>query len=180
MQFGVALPNFSRLGTREAQVELAREAEALGYDSIWPTDPVMMAKGQEEPYGLILEALVTLAYLAPLTERVKLGASVIVLTQREPVLVAKQAATIDYLSGGRLILGVGAGWNEREFGYLGASFHDRGRRLEEYIRALRELWTSPDPRLEGQYVRFSDVLFAPRPAQPNGPPIWIGGASAAA
>jgi len=180
MQFGVVLPNFSRLGTREAQVELAREAEALGYDSIWTTDHVMMAKGQEEPYGLILEALVTLAYLAPLTERVKLGASVIVLTQREPVLVAKQAATIDYLSGGRLILGVGAGWNEREFGYLGASFHDRGRRLEEYIRALRELWTSPDPRLEGQYVHFSDVLFAPRPAQPNGPPIWIGGGSAAA
>lgn len=180
MQFGVILPNFSRLGTREAQVEVAQQAEALGYDSIWTTDHVMMQKGFEEPYGHILEALVTLTYVAPLTERVKLGTSVIVLPQREPVLVAKQVATLDYLSGGRVILGVGAGWNEREFGFLGASFHDRGKRLDEYIRAMRELWTAPEPRFEGQYVTFSDVLFSPRPVQPNGPPIWIGGGSQAA
>lgn len=180
MQFGVILPNFSRLGTRDAQVEIAREAEGLGYNSIWTTDHVMMQKGFEEPYGSILEAMTTLAYLAPLTERVKLGTSVVVLPQREPVLVAKQAATLDYLSGGRLILGVGAGWNEQEFGFLGASFHDRGQRLDESIRAMRELWTSPDPRWDGPSIRFSDVLFGPRPAQPSGPPIWIGGGSRAA
>jgi probable F420-dependent oxidoreductase len=180
MQFGVALPNFSRLGTLEALVEVARAAEDLGYDSVWTTDHIMMTRGQEEPYGRILEALVALTWAAAATQRVRLGTSVIVLTQRQPVLVAKQAATLDYLSGGRLILGVGAGWNQREFGYLGVDFAHRGRRLNEYIRALRELWTSPDPRFEGEYVRFSDVLFAPRPAQPSGPPIWVGGSSPAA
>src|SRR5215216_440986 len=112
MQFGVSLPNFSRLGTREDVVEIAREAEALGYDSIWTTDHVIMHKGQEEPYGHVLEALTTLSYLAALTQRVRLGISVIVLPQRNPILVAKQTATLDTLSGGRLIVGLGAGWNE--------------------------------------------------------------------
>jgi probable F420-dependent oxidoreductase len=180
MQFGVALPNFSRLGTREALVEVARAAEDLGYASVWTTDHVMMARGQEEPYGRILEAMVALTWVAPLTQRVRLGTSVIVLTQRQPVLLAKQAATLDYLSGGRLILGVGAGWNQREFGFLGMPFENRGRRLDEFIRALRELWTSPDPRFEGHDVRFADVLFEPKPVQPGGPPIWLGGSSPAA
>src|SRR5215210_6151453 len=175
MQFGIALPNFSRLGQREAVVEVAQRAEALGYDSIWTTDHVMMRKGQEEPYGHILEAITTLSYLAALTERVRLGISVIVLPQREPVLVAKQLATLDSLSGGRLIVGLGAGWNEAEFNYLGADFSSRGKRLDEYIRVLRELWTSPEPRFDGQYVSFSDALFSPRSPQPNGPPIVIGG-----
>lgn len=180
MQFGIALPNFSKLGNREAMVEIARQAEALGYDSLWTTDHVIMTRGQDEPYGHILEALTTLTYVAALTERIKLGVSVIVLPMREPVLFAKQTATLDLLSGGRLVMGLGAGWNEREFGYLGADFATRGKRLDEYIRALRVLWTSPDPRFEGQYVRFSEALFSPRSPQPNGPPIVIGGGSRAA
>jgi probable F420-dependent oxidoreductase len=106
--------------------------------------------------------------------------SVIVLPMREPVLFAKQTATLDLLSGGRLVMGLGAGWNEREFGYLGADFATRGKRLDEYIRALRVLWTSPDPSFEGQYVSFSEALFSPRSPQPNGPPIVIGGSSRAA
>jgi len=129
MQFGVSLPNFSRLGTRDVVVDLAQQAEALGYDSIWTTDHVMMAKGQDQPYGHVLEALTTLTYLAPLAQRVRLGISVLVLPQRSPVVVAKEIATLDVLSGGRLILGLGAGWNEREFQLLGTTFHDRGRRL---------------------------------------------------
>jgi probable F420-dependent oxidoreductase len=180
MQFGVALPHFSRLASREAVLTTAREAEALGYDSVWTTDHVLMAKDQPEPYGTILEAITTLTSVAAVTERVRLGTSVIVLTQREPVLVAKQAATLDVLSNGRLILGVGAGWNEREFGFLSASFHDRGRRLDEYIQVLRTLWSAPDPRFAGQFVRFEDVSFQPRPVQPGGPPIWLGGGSRAA
>jgi probable F420-dependent oxidoreductase len=180
MQFGVALPHFSRLATREALVTTAREAEALGYDSVWTTDHVLMASDQPEPYGRVLEAFVSLTYVAALTERVRLGTSVIVLPQREPVLVAKQAAALDVLSGGRLILGVGAGWNEREFGFLGASFHDRGRRLDEYIGALRTLWSEPAPRIDGRYVRIADASFEPRPVQAGGPPIWVGGSSRAA
>jgi probable F420-dependent oxidoreductase len=180
MHFGVALPHFSRLASREAVVTLAREAEALGYESLWTTDHVLMAADQPEPYGTILEAAITLGYVAALTERIRLGTSVIVLPQREPVLVAKQAATLDVLSNGRMILGVGAGWNEREFGYLGASFHDRGRRLDEYIQALRTLWSEPDPRFDGKFVHLADVSFQPRPVQAGGPPIWLGGGSRAA
>jgi probable F420-dependent oxidoreductase len=180
MQFGVALAHFSRLASREAVITLAREAESLGYDSLWATDHVLMAADQPEPYGTILEAVITLSYVAAVTERLRLGTSVIVLPQREPVLVAKQAATLDVLSNGRLILGVGAGWNEREFGFLGASFHDRGRRFDEYIAALRALWSDPDPRFDGKYVHFGDVSFQPRPVQPGGPPIWLGGSSRAA
>ena len=180
MQFGVALPNFSRLGTREALVEIARAAEDAGYASIWTTDHVIMSRGQEEPYGRILEAFVALTWAAAVTQRVQLGTSVIVLPQRQPVLVAKQVATLDYLSGGRVILGVGAGWNQREFSFLGMPFDNRGRRLNEAIRALRELWTSPEPRFEGESVRFADVLFDPKPVQPGGPPIWLGGSSPAA
>jgi probable F420-dependent oxidoreductase len=180
MRFGIALPHFSRLASREAVLTLGREAEALGYDSIWTTDHVLMAADQPEPYGTILEALVALAYVAAVTERIRLGTSVIVFPQREPVLLAKQATTLDVLSNGRLILGVGAGWNEREFGFLGANFHDRGRRLDEYIRALRTLWSESDPRFDGQFVHFGDVSFRPRAVQPGGPPIWLGGGSRAA
>lgn len=180
MKFGLSLPNFGRLGTREAVVEIAQEAEALGFDSVWTTDHVIMRQGQEEPYGHILEALTTLTYVAALTSRVRLGVSVLVFPQRSPVVVAKETATLDYLSGGRLILGVGAGWNEAEFGFIGADFKTRGRRLDEYIGVLRELWTSPEPRFDGQFVHFSNALFSPRSVQPSGPPIWIGGGSPAA
>lgn len=180
MQFGIALPNFSRLGTREAVVAIARAAEEMGYDALWTTDHLMMARGQEEPYGHILEAMTTLTYVAALTERVRLGVSVIVLPMREPVLFAKQAATLDTLSGGRLVMGVGAGWNEQEFRFLGANFENRGKRYDEYIRVLRELWTSAEPRFEGQFVNFSDCLFSPRSPQAGGPKIVIGGASKAA
>jgi probable F420-dependent oxidoreductase len=180
MQFGVALPHFSQLATREALVRTAREAESLGYDSVWTTDHVLMATDQPEPYGRVIEAFVSLTYIAALTERVRLGTSVIVLPQREPVLVAKQAAALDVLSGGRLILGVGAGWNEREFGFLSASFQDRGQRMNEYIGALRTLWSTPTPRFDGRYVHIADAQFEPQPAQPGGPPIWVGGGSRAA
>ncbi|MBV9580781.1 MAG: LLM class F420-dependent oxidoreductase [Chloroflexi bacterium] len=180
MQFGVALPHFGRLASREAVLTLGREAETLGFDSIWTTDHVLMAADQPEPYGSILEASMTLAYLAAVTERVRLGTSVIVLPQREPVLVAKQAATLDVLSNGRLTLGVGAGWNEREFGFLGANFRNRGRRFDEYIQAMRTLWSAPDPHFDGQFVHFNNVSFQPRPVQPGGPPIWLGGGSEAA
>jgi probable F420-dependent oxidoreductase len=180
MQFGVALPHFSRLASREAVLTLSRQAETLGYNSIWTTDHVLMAADQPEPYGTILEAAITLACVAAVTERVRLGTSVIVLPQREPVLVAKQAATLDVLSNGRLILGVGAGWNEREFGFLGANFRNRGRRFDEYIQAMRTLWSAPDPQFDGRFVQFKDVSFHPRPVQSAGPPIWLGGSSEAA
>ena len=177
MQVGVSLPNFSKPAEPSTLVEVAQAAEQLGFDSIWTTDHVIMPKGSEEPYGHIYELLTTLAYLAPLTERVRLGTSVLVFPPRNPILIAKETATLDALSGGRLILGVGAGWNRQEFEWLGSDFANRGERLDEYIAVLRELWNSEDPRFEGRHVRFGDVVFSPRPRQPNGPPIWLGGSS---
>src|SRR4051794_1284587 len=174
MRVGVNLPNYSALGTREAIRAIATDAERLGYDSVWTTDHVLMPSKHPDPYGHILETLTTLAWLAGITERVRLGTSVIVLPQRQPVLVAKQVATIHHLSGGRVVAGIGVGWVEEEFGYLGADFAARGARTDEYIRVLRELWTAEDPRFDGETVHFADVLFSPRP----GPiPIVIGGGS---
>jgi probable F420-dependent oxidoreductase len=177
MQVGVILPNFSDAGTRENLERVASAADALGYDSIWTTDHVLMSRGQEEPYGRILEALITLAYLASIARRVRLGVSVLVFPMRNPVLIAKEVASLDVLSEGRVILGVGAGWNESEFDALSAEFGNRGRRLNEALGVLRTLWSNDDPRFEGEFTRFNDVLFGPKPVQAGGPPIWIGGPS---
>ncbi|MFN0072374.1 MAG: TIGR03619 family F420-dependent LLM class oxidoreductase, partial [Chloroflexota bacterium] len=128
----------------------------------------------------ILEALITLAYLAPIAPRVRLGVSVLVFPMRNPVLIAKEIASLDVLSDGRVILGVGAGWNEPEFRAVNAEFDNRGRRLNEAIRVLKTLWSDDDPQFDGEFTTFRDVLFQPKPVQPGGPPIWVGGPSAAA
>ena len=181
MRFGVALPNFRPFGTRDTVVAIARQAEALGYDSIWSTDVVVQTRSAEdERFAYCLEALTVTSYLAALTARIQLGVSVLVLPQRNPIVVAKEAATLDALSGGRLVLGVGAGYHEAQFRWLGAEYRTRGARLDEYILAMRELWTAPEPRFQGKHVAFSDLVFSPRPARPAGPPIVIGGNSPAA
>ena len=177
MKVGVIIPNFSAPADPATIVAVAQAAEELGFDSVWTTDHIMMPRGLDEPYGHIYEALITLAYIAGVTKRVELGTSVIVLPPRNPVLIAKETASLDALSSGRLIFGIGAGWMEREFGFLGSRFDDRGARFEEYLLAIREYWTAPDPSFDGQYVKFSDVNVSPRPARPGGPPIWIGGSS---
>src|SRR2546422_6381257 len=134
MQLHVAIPNFGRGSTPEAIAEIAEEAEELGFDGIGTTDHILVPKGHPERYERIFEALAVLAYLAARTRRVKLITTVVVLPMRNPFVVAKQAVTIDQLSGGRLVLGLGAGWNEREFANVHADFHDRGRRVDEALR----------------------------------------------
>jgi probable F420-dependent oxidoreductase len=180
MRFGIALPNFRPFGTPAALAQIAQQAETLGYDSIWATDVVLQTpRAEDERYAHALEALTVTAYLAALTTRVELGISVLVLAQRSPVVVAKEVVTLDCLSGGRMVLGVGAGYHEMQYRWLGADFRSRGARLDEYILAMRELWTAPEPHFEGRYVAFSDVVFLPRPIQPRGPRIVIGGSSPA-
>jgi len=181
MRFGIALPNYRPFGTGPVLAEIAHQAEALGYDSIWTTDVIVQTKSPEdERFWYALEALTLAGYLAALTSRVQIGISVLVLAQRSPVIVAKELATLDHLSAGRMVLGVGAGYHEAQFRWLGADFERRGQRLDEYILAMRELWTASEPRFEGRSVAFSDVVFSPRPVQPAGPPIVIGGSSPAA
>ena len=177
MKIGLGLPTFDEWGTREAIVRAAQLAEADGWDSVWVTDHILMAAHQQHPYGHIFEAVSTLSFVGGMTTRVKLGTSIIVLPQRNPIIVAKEFATLDALSNGRVILGVAAGWNEDEFRFLGADPTGRGRRLEEGIAVIRELWTQPHPTFEGHYFKFRDTLFSPKPTQKNGIPIWLGGNS---
>jgi probable F420-dependent oxidoreductase len=181
MQVGLCLPNFpfGERPSRSSIVEVALEAERLGYDSVWASDHLLVPADMPR-FGRIFESLSTLAYLGGTTSRVRLGTSVLVAPMRNAVAIAKQAATIDELTGARLVLGVAAGYAEREFSAVGASFHDRGRHLDEAIGVMRTLWTAPDPRVEGPRYRFADVLFEPPPPRPGGVPIWVGVNSPAA
>src|SRR5262249_35615033 len=146
---GIALPNYRPFGTGPVLTEIAQQAEALGYDSLWVTDVVAQTRSPEdERFWYALEALTLAAYLAAMTTRVQLGISVLVLPQRNPVIVAKEMATLDCLSNGRMVLGVGAGYHEAQFRWLGADFERRGQHMDEYIQAMRELWTASEPRFE--------------------------------
>ncbi len=182
MRFGVTLPTYPAEATIEGFVQVAQAAERLGFASVWSTDHVIMPPDQAGPYTSIFEALLTLAYLAPLTNRVKLGISVIVVPQRNGIVLAKELATLDQLSNGRLIAGVGAGWSEPEFRMLGAGdrFHIRGAHLDETLRLWQHLWSAPETPFSGTYYDLPPVAFAPGPMQPAGPPIWVGGRSAGA
>lgn len=175
MKFGIGLPNFGKHKTWDDVRRVALAAEELGFDSVWTTDHVIVPQRDREPYGNILEALTTLALVASMTRRVKLGTSVLVLPQRNPVLAAKQIATIDAASGGRMILGVGVGWNEIEYGNLDANFKNRGKRLDEAITLLRTLWSNEEATFPGKYTQLDHAVFAPLPAQRDRLPIWIGG-----
>ncbi len=180
MKFGLVLPSYGIAASKQGITEAAHLAEELEYDSIWSTDHVLVPNQYGRTYGHIYDALTTLSFAAAVTEEVKLGTSILVLPMRNPIVVAKQVAAIDDLSGGRTVLGIGAGWMEEEFSFLNAKFHERGRYMNEAIRALKMLWTESSPSFSGNYFRFTQAVFEPKPRQKNGPPIWIGGNSEAA
>jgi alkanesulfonate monooxygenase SsuD/methylene tetrahydromethanopterin reductase-like flavin-dependent oxidoreductase (luciferase family) len=145
------------------------------------TDHILMSRNSGTPYERIFESMACMAYLAPMTERVKLGISSLIIAMRNPVVAAKQLATIDNLSSGRVMLAIGAGWNEKEFSTLGAEFHDRGKRVDESMKLIRALWSGEGRFEDGTQigVNFSDVVFEPRPVQ-KWLTMWIGGVSEAA
>ena len=180
MKFGICVPNYGESSSPEALRAVALEAERAGCDSLWTTDHVLMPKNSGTPYERIFESITTLAYLAPITNHVRLGISSLIIAVRNPVVVAKQLATIDSLSGGRLMLAIGAGWNEKEFAHLGSNFHNRGKRVDASIRLIRALWrgeTSFKSRVLG--IEFNDPVFEPGPSKKD-LTIWIGGTSKAA
>ena len=128
--------------------------------------------------GQAMEQITALAFMAGATKRIRLATSVLIVPHRNPLVAAKALATLDVLSGGRLIVGVGVGWCREEFEAVGCEpFDERGAVTDEYIRAFKELWTSDDPTFEGQYVSFSDIWFLPKPVQKPHPPFWVGGES---
>jgi probable F420-dependent oxidoreductase len=178
MRFGLNLPNYGTLGHRDAMVAIAETAEELGFASLWTTDHILLPTTLPDPYGNLLESFTTLSYLAARTERIQLATGVLVLPQRDPLLAAKQAATVHHLSGGRLTLGVGVGWIEQEYRYLRADFHSRGELADEYIPAMRALFEAAAPDFHGAHIDYSDVLFSPKPSVPIR--IVVGGTSRAA
>jgi probable F420-dependent oxidoreductase len=160
--------------------ERARQAEAAGFESIWVGDHIALpTTAPDDPYQPRVEAVVALAHLAAVTERVKLGCGVIILPQRQPVLLAKQLSSIDVLSGGRLIVGLGVGYVEEELNALGVQLSERGARTDEYVAAMQALWDEPTPAFEGEFVSFKHVLQRPRPVQQPHPPLIFGGATKA-
>ena len=182
MRIGVVFPQ-SELGDDQVLVrDFAQTAEGLGYSHLLVFDHVLGAglarrpgwRGAYDADDSFHEPFVMFGYLAGLTERIELVTGVIVLPQRQTALVAKQAAEVDMLSGGRLRLGVGVGWNDVEYEALGEEFHDRGRRIEEQIALLRALWTEPVVDFAGRWHRVPDAGINPLPVQ-RPIPLWIGG-----
>jgi probable F420-dependent oxidoreductase len=172
------------LGPAET-VRLARRAEELGYGSWWAGEHVVLPSPRVpaspmEPTDPILDPLVHLTYVAAVTERLELGTAIVILPQRNPVVLAKQAASLDVLSGGRLLLGVGAGYLEPEMTAVGVPMAQRGARTDEYLDAMRALWTEPAPSYQGRFVAFDRVDAHPRPVRQDGRRIVIGGHSPAA
>ena len=180
MKVGVWIPSVRRMASRNTIRASILQAERLGYDSLWTIDHVISPVANAEQFGLLYDPLIVMALAAGITERIQIGVSVLVLPYRHGVLTAKMVASLDDLSGGRIILGVGAGWNAEESRILGLPFEERGPMTDEYIKIMRELWTNPSAQFDGAYTSFSDVEFRPLPAQQGGPPIWVGGSSRAA
>ncbi len=168
-------------------LDLGRGLEEIGYDEIAVFDHVVMGYPADDrppprypPQMPVLEAIVLMAQLAAVTQRIGLSSEVLVLPQRQPVLVAKQISTLDLLSGGRVRLGVGVGWQESEYDALEESFSNRGRRMDEAIRLMRSYWSDERIDFDGAYYGSTAMAMEPKPAQEGGPPIWIGGGSQAA
>ena len=187
MKLSVEFPSVAYREGPAAVQRLARAIERIGYDHIDIFDHVVMGHpiegrppGPYNPAMPILEALMTLAHLAAVTTRVTLGTEVLVLPQREPTLVAKQVSTLDTLSGGRVRLGVGVGWQESEYDALGEPFATRGARMDEAIALLRAYWGDARVDFTGRHYHATAMSMEPKPPQGRAIPIWIGGYSEAA
>jgi probable F420-dependent oxidoreductase len=187
MKLAVDYPSVAFREGPEKVLELGRALERIGYDEIAVFDHVVMGYPTEDrrgprypPQMPILEAIVLMAQLAAVTETIGLSTEVLVLPQRQPVLVAKQVSTIDTLSGGRVRLGVGVGWQESEYDALEEPFTNRGRRMDEAIRLLRAYWSDSQIDFDGDFYTSTAMAMEPKPAQDGGPPIWVGGGSPAA
>ncbi len=189
MDFGLHLPASSATVKASELVRFAQQAEALGFYCLTVADHVVVPKNISVPYpytvdgkypgtGYHLETLTTMSYLAGATKRIRFVTSVMILPYRNPIVTAKMLASLDVLSGGRVIVGAGVGWMKEEFETIRTeSFEERGKVTDEYIAAFRELWTSDNPRYDGKYCSFSDIVFLPKPVQKPAIPIWIGGHS---
>jgi probable F420-dependent oxidoreductase len=192
MDFGLHLPASSPGINSLDLIRFVQQAEALGFYCVTVADHVIVPKNISIPYpytvdgkypgsGYHLETLTTMSFLAGATQRIRFITSVMIGPYRNPIITAKMLASLDVLSQGRVIVGLGVGWMKEEFENLRTPpFSERGQATEEYIKAFRELWTKDNPSFNGNYCSFSDIIFLPKPVQKPTIPIWIGGHSKAA
>ncbi|MFZ6005208.1 MAG: LLM class F420-dependent oxidoreductase [Actinomycetota bacterium] len=192
MKFGVAFANVGPMAFAEGAVALAQAAEAGGFESLWTVEHTIVPAGYKSPYPYsptgkmpgpedsdIPDPLIWLTYVAASTSTIRLGTGILILPQRNPIVLAKEVATLDRLSGGRVELGIGVGWLEEEFEALGIPFADRGARTDDHIAALRALWTQDAADHAGSHSSFTGAISRPRPTQ-GSVPIVVGGHSKAA
>ena len=182
MKYGICLPNFTDLASPESIEAAAGVAERLDWETVWTTDHVLVPHEDAGEYGRIYDAILTLAWVGARHPRVRLGTSVIVVPQRNAVVLAKELASLDVLSGGRVVAGVGVGWNLKEFANLDATdrFHVRGAYLTETIALWRHLWSGSTEPFVGRFHRLEDFVFNPVPPQGASLPILVGGRAEAA
>jgi probable F420-dependent oxidoreductase len=174
VHLGVILPNFGAGSSPEGIRGSVELAEELGFDSVWTTEHIVVGPEGVDPYGRVYDPLVTLGWIAGWAERIGLGTSIVLVPLHNPFHLAKEAATLQELSGGRLRLGVGMGWHRDEFEFMGVPFEGRGRRADEAIRVMRALWNG-EPDYEGPIWSFHDATAEPHPSPP--PELWVGGSS---
>jgi probable F420-dependent oxidoreductase len=188
LKFGLAFANAGPFANPDLFESLVRSAEDAGFESLWTVEHVVVPVGYESTYPYsesgrmpgpenspILDPILPLAWAAAITERIRLATGILILPQRHPAYVAKEMATLDVLSRGRAILGVGIGWLEEEFQVLGIPFGERAPRTEESIRAIRSLWSEKPEAFQGRFHSWDPVESNPKPVQPGGVPIVVGG-----
>jgi probable F420-dependent oxidoreductase len=187
VHFGLAFANTGPFTQPDQAVEFARAAEEAGFESIWTVEHVVVPSGYESAYPYdpsgkmpggedmpIPDPLIWLTYVAAATERIKLATGILILPQRNPVILSKELATLDHLSGGRLLLGIGVGWLEEEFDAIGVPFAERGRRTDDHVEAMRRLWSDDKATHHSEFTSFTDCVMRPQPAQGT-IPIHVGG-----
>ena len=185
MKFGLFAINMGPCSQPETAVRVAQAAEAAGFESVWTGEHVVLPDPQVAPSPLapdypILDPAVALAFLAGQTRTIRLGTGIIILPQRNPMLLAKELGSLDVVSGGRLLFGVGIGYLKPEFDALGVPFEHKGPRAMDYLQAMLALWTQERPVYEGGFVTFRNIQAMPRPHQRPHPPVIIGGHTTAA
>ena len=193
MKFGIVPINLGEFTDPQVVIPFVHKAERLGYESVWTAEHVIIPKHYDsvypynpsgkvpfQPDAAIIDPLVALTFIAAATSRLRLGTGVNILPQTNPLYLAKWASSIDHLSQGRLMLGLGIGWLQEEFAAIGVPFARRGKRSDEYLAALKAVWTGQEVDFQGEFVRWQGFQMRPAPAQAGGVPLVIGGVSAPA
>jgi len=187
MKVGISLPQLGQQASPENLIRVARRAEAIGYDSAWVLERILWPIKPKEPYPVspdgslpdayqnVFDPLETLTFVAAHTSTIRLGTGVLVLPYHTPIQLARRIATVDVLSGGRIDVGVGAGWSRDEFEAAGTPFEKRGARCDEFLKAMIAIWTQDPVSFEGQFYRIPESKVGPKPLQKPHPPIYVAG-----